>query len=362
MKLGARILKTGIAITLALFASILLHLPSPVFAGISAIFAVQPSVYRSYLTALEQIQANVIGAVFAIAFAFAFGNNPFIIGLTCILVIALTLQLRLENTISIALVTVIAIMEYQGENFFDFALLRFATIMTGIIAASLVNLIFMPPKYETKLYYRIVDNTEEIVKWIRMNSRQASDFTTLKTDIDRMKEKMIKLNHYYLLYKEERSYTKTIRFAKIRKLVLFRQMLATTSRALSTLKSLHRTENELRHMPESFQESIQNELDSLTNYHEQVLLKFIGKAKKQQSVEMLDEVETGKQELIDIFMDYQNKDDEESYKIWLHLFPLISSIINYSEEVEHLDLLVDSFYTYHKPEDELQISEKQADE
>ena len=89
---------------------------------------------------------------------------------------------------------------------------------------------------------------------------------------------MIKLNHYYLLYKEERSYTKS-KVRKIRKLVLFRQMLATTSRALSTLKSLHRTENELRYMPEEFQESIQNELDSLTHYHEQVLLKFIGKAK-----------------------------------------------------------------------------------
>ncbi len=38
--------------------------------------------------------------------------------------------------------------------------------------------------------------------------------------------------------------------------------------------------------------------------------------------------------------------------------PLISSIINYSEEVEHLDLLVDSFYTYHKPEKELQIDDK----
>ena len=37
---------------------------------------------------------------------------------------------------------------------------------------------------------------------------------------------------------------------------------------------------------------------------------------------MLDEVETGKQELIDIFMEYQNKDDEEAYKTWLHLFLL----------------------------------------
>lgn len=37
MKLGARILKTGIAITLALFLSHIFDLPSPVFAGIAAI-------------------------------------------------------------------------------------------------------------------------------------------------------------------------------------------------------------------------------------------------------------------------------------------------------------------------------------
>ena len=43
------------------------------------------------------------------------------------------------------------------------------------------------------------------------------------------------------------------------------------------------------------------------------------------------------------------------------IFPLISSIINYSEEVEHLDLLVDSFYTYHKPEAELKSMIKEDD-
>ena len=47
MKLGARILKTGIAIVLALLIAQLIGLPSPVFAGIAAIFAVQPTIYRS---------------------------------------------------------------------------------------------------------------------------------------------------------------------------------------------------------------------------------------------------------------------------------------------------------------------------
>ncbi|MBO9130956.1 aromatic acid exporter family protein [Bacillus sp. 165] len=362
MKLGARILKTGIAITLALYASMLFDLPSPVFAGISAVFALQPSVYRSYLTALEQFQANIIGAVFAIVFVLAFGNNPFIIGLAAVLTIIVTLKLRLENTISIAIVTVIAIMEYQGANFFDFALLRFVTIMIGIFSAFIVNLVFMPPRYETKLYHKIVNNTEEILKWIRMNSRQASDFVSLKSDINRMKDKMIKLNHFYLLYKEERSYFKKDKYSKARKLVLFRQMLVTTNRSLDTLKLLHRLENELHHMPEAFQHLIKTELDCLVNYHEQVLLKFIGKVKPQPVSEILDEVCAGRQALLRSFMGYQNPDDEDQYKLWLHLFPLISSIIDYSEKAEHLDRLIDSFYAYHKPEDELDIEEQREDE
>ncbi|UOY91818.1 aromatic acid exporter family protein [Ectobacillus sp. JY-23] len=362
MKLGARILKTGIAITLALYASMLLKLPSPVFAGISAVFAIQPSLYRSYLTVLEQLQANVIGAVFSIAFVLLFGNNPFIIGLTAVLVIMLAKQLRMENTIAVALVTVIAIMEYHGPNFLNFSLLRFVTIMVGVLAAFLVNLVFMPPKYETKLYYKITNNTEEILKWIRMNIRQASDFVTLKTDIDRMKEKMIKMNHFYLLYKEERRYTKKARYAQSRKLVLFRQMLTTTTRALDTLKHLHRLENEVLHMPSQVRDLIQTELDCLVNYHEQVMLKFIGKTKTHQPLDMLEAVCTRRNELLHSFMACQHPENEDEYKTWLHLFPLISSIIEYGEQVEHLDRLIGSFYTYHNPESELNIEEQREDE
>lgn len=62
MKLGARILKTGIAIVLALYLATWLGLPTPVFAGIAAVFAIQPSIYRSFLTIVDQVQANIIGA------------------------------------------------------------------------------------------------------------------------------------------------------------------------------------------------------------------------------------------------------------------------------------------------------------
>lgn len=362
MKLGARILKTGIAITLATLLAHQLQLPSPVFAAIAAVFAIQPSIYRSYLSVLEQLQANIIGAILAIIFVLIFGNNPFIIGLTAVIVISINLKLKIENTIGLALVTVIAIMENTSEQFIEFAIIRFLTIMLGVLSAFIVNLVFIPPKYETKLYYKIVDTTEEIIKWTRMNIRQASEYTLLKEDIERIKEKMNKMELLFTLYKEERIYQKKKVFVKSRKLVLFRQMIVTTTRALGTLKLLHRLEHDMHRMPKTFQHLIRSEIDCLLTYHEQVMLKFVGKIKTQFSETMANEVCSSKRALIDHFMKQKLFEDEEENKMVYHLFPLVSAIVEYSEQLEHLDKLIDSFHSYHKEVNEFDIQEKQENE
>ncbi|WP_273129216.1 aromatic acid exporter family protein [Metabacillus sp. HB246100] len=356
MKLGARILKTGIAITLALFLATLLELPSAAFAGISAIFAIQPTIYRSYLSIIEQVQANVIGAALAIGFGLMFGSHPLVIGLTAIIVIAINLKLRAETTIPVALVTVIAILESPGDNFTEVALIRFFTVLLGVLAAFIVNMVFLPPKYETKLYNKVSTNTEEIIKWVRINLRQASEHNVLKDDIEKLKEQMIKLDQLYLHYKEERNYFKRESYAKSRKLVLFRQMIVTTNRALDTLKKLHRLENELHHMPEDFQKLLKNELDYLLYIHEESLLRFIGKTKTHPSQELTDEGKFNKQQLVNYFMNYH---DEEDPSCFYHLLPLISTIIDYSEQLEHLDTLMYSFQNYHKQDNEVKITEEE---
>ena len=131
MKLGARIFKTGLAVVLALMLGELLNVPSPVFAAISAVFAIQPSIYRSFLTVIEQIQGNVIGAVIAILFVILFGNHFLIVGLAAIILIMINLRLKID-TITLSVVTLIIIMETPQEEFITFALLRFATILLGI--------------------------------------------------------------------------------------------------------------------------------------------------------------------------------------------------------------------------------------
>ncbi|WP_210367358.1 aromatic acid exporter family protein [Bacillus sp. REN3] len=357
MKLGARILKTGIAIVLALFLSHIFNLPSPVFAGIAAIFALQPTVYRSYQTIIEHVQGNLIGAATAVLFVMAFGNSIFIIGLAAVLVITLNLKLKLENTISLSLVTLIAIMETPGENFIQFALIRFSTIMLGVISAFIVNLVFLPPKYENKLFNKTSTLAEEITKWIRLSTRHASERELLRADIKRLSEGTFKLDQLYNMYKEERNYFKNNKLAKSRKLVIYRQMIITTRKALETLKRLHRYENEFNHMPLEFKEVIQYQLDCLVNHHEQVMLKFVGKIRPETPPHVEAEVCLNKNQLFELFLEQKKDFSDVNSQVFYHVMQLISIIMEYGEQVEHLDTLVTSFQSYHKDDPNVDIEQ-----
>lgn len=341
MKLGARILKTGVAIVLALFIANLLDLPVPVFAGISAIFAVQPSIYRSYLRIVEQIQGNIIGAVVAIVFVLIFGHQLVVVGLAAVVIILIMNKLKLENSITMALVMMIAIMEISNDAFLSYALLRFCTIVIGVLSAFLVNLLFMPPKYETKLFQSINQTQDDIIRWLRLAGRQASERIAMKKSIDKQKERLAEIDLTYVLFKEERSYFKKTTRAKTRKLVIYRQMIATSKSSYDVLKKLHQYENELMNVPEHFRLMVQERLDILLNYHEQILLKYAGTIRAEHLTASEDDY-IQRHEVMDIFVKEINvtkaTEDFSSY----HLLHILSAILHYEEQLEHLDKLISS--------------------
>ncbi|MDQ0220831.1 aromatic acid exporter family protein [Peribacillus cavernae] len=358
MKLGARIIKTGIAIVLALYLSQLLHLPTPVFAGIAAIFAIQPTIYRSYLSVIEQIQGNLVGAIVAVMFVLLFGNHYFIIGLAVVIVITINLKLKTEKSLVLSIVTVIAIMESQQGDFLQFATIRFSSILLGILSSFIVNLVFIPPKYETKLYGRISDITEDIFKWIRISTRHASEHTLLKKDIGRLKGNLLKLEQVYSMYKEEHAYFKKENLSKSRKLVIYRQMITTTKKSYETLKRIHKFENEITLMSEEFQAQIQHQLDSLIHQHEQVLLKYVGKIKSLSCIDEYNNHGLSRKDFLSFFFSQLEKKKYEEGKekdIATRLVPLISAIIEYDEQLEHLEKLINNFQAFHKNENEVSV-------
>ena len=226
--------------------------------------------------------------------------------------------------------------------------------MLGVLSAFIVNLFFLPPKYEKKLYYQLSDVTVEITKWIRMTIRHSSEHKPLKNDIKKMKETVRGLDQLYSLFKEERHYLKRDTFAKSRKLVVYRQMISTVKRALEVLRKLHRYENDLYEMPAEFQVIVQQQLDSLVHYHEHVMLKFIGKVRPQMIFED-GEFYLKRKELANQFLSYQKNSHITDESTLTHTMQIVSAIIDYDEQIEHLDKIISSFQRYHKKTNKILI-------
>lgn len=353
MKLGARILKTGLAIITALYVAKALQCPTPIFAGIAAIFAMQPSLYRSYRTIIEQIQGNIIGAVIAVLFVFIFGHEYVAVGLAAIVTLSLMIRLKLESSISLALVTMIVIMEAQGANFITFALIRFATVMVGVFAAFIVNLIFLPPRYETRLFSAINIVQDDIIRWIRLAVRQASEHSSTKQSLRGLKQRYERINSLYYLFREERAHIGKSKYIKARKLVVYRQMIATTLKSIEVLNRLHLHENEIANLPERFRIIIQERLDYLLTYHEQLFLKYSGKLKSEPTTWVGQEEYLQRNEVMDIFAKHivfahADEGDEEfsSY----HLLHILSRILDYEENLEQLDTIIMAYQNHHADE------------
>ncbi|WP_062105446.1 FUSC family protein [Bacillus niameyensis] len=348
MKLGARMLKTGIAIIFALLIAELLHIPTPAFVGIAAIFAIQPTIYRSYLTVIEQIQGNILGAILAISFVLAFGNHILVIGLAAIIAIGIMVKFNLENAIRLALVTIVAVMAAPTEDFLNVALIRSSSILIGILSSFIVNLIFLPPKYETKLFHNISEVTENIIKWMRLSTRFASETGPLKKDLGNIKERITEINTLYAMFKEERRYFRKKEYAKIRKLVIYRQMIQVAQKGFDILKLQKQYENVLHQLPESLQNHTRNRLDFLLSYHEQLLMKFMGRVRQEVELVAFNYEEIEKDQLLDAFLkEVKKSDDVDEYQPY-HLIHFLSLMIQYEEQLEHLEKLIRSLWKYHE--------------
>ncbi|MFC7064229.1 FUSC family protein [Halobacillus seohaensis] len=355
MKLGARMMKTGLAVAVALYAADLLGFINPLLAAIAAVFSIQPSIYRSYQSIVEQIQANIIGAVIAIIAVFTLGNDPFIVAFAIIIVIGVTMNLKMnENTISLAAVAVIALMDSTDQTFIYFAASRFSSMILGILAAFLVNFLFMPPKYETRLFTKIDSATNDILQWLRVTTRQLSDEPALKYEITRIQDNIRWLDHTYLLYSEERTYFKGSRFSKGRRLVLFRQLITTTKKSFDVLKAFNRLEHKIEHIPDEFQDALIGELDKLINAHEKIVLSLKGRIKQthKQSLRQVEEpnIPMVVERLMKVYEESNNSDK-------LVFLPLASQLMEYYHQLEKLKRLLKSYQKYH-PNTYIQTNEK----
>ncbi|WP_018086124.1 FUSC family protein [Desulfurispora thermophila] len=133
------LLKTGLAITGVLVLCRLFHLEPALFAAISALLNIQPSIYRSFKNAREQVLSHFLAAAVAIACGYTLGNSPPVIGLVAMLTAGLCQRLQIAGSMAIGVVGGIFILSSPQHDFIHHALTRSYVIFAGLACAMAIN-------------------------------------------------------------------------------------------------------------------------------------------------------------------------------------------------------------------------------
>ncbi|MCQ6275535.1 FUSC family protein [Bacillus sp. V3B] len=335
MKVGPRVIKTGIAVTLALYICSLLNLESAVFAGMAAIFTLQPSIYRTWKQVWDQVQTNTLGAIIALIGLYFLGNDPFSIGLVMIIVIALSLKVKMADTLSLTLVTVLAIMSAPGDEDFLYALHRFGVTFIGMTSALLVNIFIAPPNYK-KMY---LDKVHTVFQNMSILMRTAvSNEMTEKSFQDQMKQlekDILKLEEQFRLFDEEREKMAKINNMDLREIVVFKQMFKSLQQGFIVLEDINAFYFQSKPTMEENQLFDQH-LELLIKYHELFLLKYDRKIKMDES-----QLEEDRMQQTSAFLEKVIQSYQQDHKIQLTIIG--SSIYNYAYQIDRLDRLVEQY-------------------
>lgn len=353
MRIGARIVKTALAVMVALYLGEWWVPGSGAIAGITAALSVQPSLQRSWQNILDLLQANVMGAVLAVAAALLFGTQPFVIALVVILVIALGLQLRLETTIPLALVAVIFIMDSPTDNFLETAAERLFLILIGVFSSIFVNLVFFPPQHETRLRQALHETTEAILVLLRVVMENDMKSKAFRARSKELEEKLSELNRLYGLFQEEGVPPWRHRYAKHRRLVLYKEMIEACRHAFDLLRAAERYVPDIAHRDPELARLMDNQFEAMAAYHEKILLKWTGVVRSHYPHEIPAHVHRGSRQLLyEAITRYQNTAAQGNGKAEQPLFLLLGMLLEYAERLDHVDRLIDSYLTHSHREKE----------
>jgi hypothetical protein len=165
MRIGARIIKTAIAVMITIYICRTFALEPAFFGAVSAVLNMQPSISLTLKSAKDQILVHVLGVAAALAFGHLLGVNILSVGLITILIISLCLKFNLQSGITMGIVAALFVMGSGPQEFLPHALARTAVIFVGLGTAMLVNILLWPPHYRQQFADKLRESNRETVNY-----------------------------------------------------------------------------------------------------------------------------------------------------------------------------------------------------
>src|SRR5690606_14422139 len=149
----------GIAIFLTATICLWLDWP-PVFAVITAIVTIEPTVSDSIKKGLVRFPASAIGSAFAVFFITLFGNSPITYTLAAVATLLVCSRLKLHAGLLVATLTAVAMVEVIHDHFLISFFIRLGTTTVGLLVSTAVNMLIFPPNYRTDILKSIQNISE----------------------------------------------------------------------------------------------------------------------------------------------------------------------------------------------------------
>ncbi|CQR71443.1 Fusaric acid resistance protein family protein [Sporomusa ovata DSM 2662] len=163
MKIGARVIKTGIAVAITMFICKYLGLEPAFFGAVSAVINIQPSIFLTLRAARDQILVHMLGVTAGFFFGYFLGVNPLSAGLIVVLLIPIYIKFKLHSGITMGIVAALFVLSSSTEEFLFHALARSGVIFVGLGSAMLINVLLWPPKYSKLLKEKLRESNEAAV-------------------------------------------------------------------------------------------------------------------------------------------------------------------------------------------------------
>ncbi|WP_213818944.1 FUSC family protein [Garciella nitratireducens] len=189
MRIGARMIKTALAVVLCMIIDSFLKQGSGFLSATAAIIAMQSTFQDSFSKGKTRILGTFFGALLGYLFALIDPGNILLIGIGIILLIYCFNYLNWDTGIVISCVVFLLIMEEQNNtDIFSYSINRLIDTTIGIVIALLVNYLVMPPKLLKNLYEECKNLFKDLSKDIDIIlSNQAT------IDLEKYHEKIMEL-------------------------------------------------------------------------------------------------------------------------------------------------------------------------
>ncbi len=151
-----KVLKSAIAVFISIYIAKLLKMPDLLSPAFASVLCIQPTVFTGLKRGWQELFVSLLGAVLSVILVLPYGINLITIPITVAVTIYIAIKLNLDESIPIAIFTVLYITLFPLQSIWDTVKIRFLSILLGIGSASLVNYLISFIRYKYLFYTRML--------------------------------------------------------------------------------------------------------------------------------------------------------------------------------------------------------------